>query len=69
MRLTRLRACYLPFFDFLPTIGLAGTLWYGSTLVEQGAILVGALVQANAYILLPEPPASARARWPPSSPA
>jgi ATP-binding cassette subfamily B protein len=52
MGLTRLRAAYLPFFDFLPTIGFVGTLWYGSTLVEQGAITVGALVQANAYILL-----------------
>jgi ATP-binding cassette, subfamily B, bacterial len=52
MGLTRLRASYLPFFDFLPTIGLVGTLWYGSTLVERGAITVGALVQANAYILL-----------------
>jgi ATP-binding cassette, subfamily B, bacterial len=52
MGLTRLRASYLPFFDFLPTIGLVGTLWYGSTLVEQGAISVGTLVQANAYILL-----------------
>ena len=52
MGLARLRASHLPFFDFLPTIGLVGTLWYGSTLVEQGAITVGALVQANAYILL-----------------
>jgi ATP-binding cassette subfamily B protein len=30
MGLTRLRARYLPFFDFLPTVGLVGTLWYGS---------------------------------------
>jgi ATP-binding cassette, subfamily B, bacterial len=52
MGLTRLRASYLPFFDFLPIIGLVGALWYGSTLVQQGAITVGALVQANAYILL-----------------
>jgi ABC-type bacteriocin/lantibiotic exporter with double-glycine peptidase domain len=39
--LTRLRVAYLPFFEFLPTIGLVGTLWYGYTLVEQGAITEG----------------------------
>lgn len=50
--LTRVRATYLPLFDFLPALGLVATLWLGSRLVENGSLTLGELVLFNSYVLL-----------------
>ena len=52
MQLTRVRARYLPLFDFLPAVGLTGTLWLGARMVAADEITLGQLVQFNAYVLL-----------------
>ncbi|WP_243058088.1 ABC transporter ATP-binding protein [Nocardioides sp. SR21] len=50
--LTRIRATYLPLFDFLPALGLVATLWLGSVFVERGTLTLGELVLFNAYVLM-----------------
>lgn len=50
--LSRIRATYLPLFDFLPALGLISTLWLGSVLVQRGSLTLGELVLFNAYVLM-----------------
>jgi ATP-binding cassette, subfamily B, bacterial len=50
--LARTRATHLPFFDFLPAVGLIATLWLGSVLVHRGSITLGELVLFNSYVLM-----------------
>lgn len=52
MGATRVRATYWPILEFLPTLGLVGTLWYGGHQVLDGHLTIGTLVAFNVYVVL-----------------
>ena len=52
MRLTRIRATYLPLMEGLPAIGLVAVLWLGGARVASGSMTIGELVQFSYYLIM-----------------
>ncbi|MCW2603832.1 MAG: transporter ATP-binding protein [Pseudonocardiales bacterium] len=52
MRLTRIRATYLPLMEGLPAIGLVAVLWLGGSRVAAGSMTIGELVQFSYYLIM-----------------
>lgn len=52
MESIRLRAKFVPFFNLVPTLGLAAVLWYGGTLAIRGEISPGTIIALFQYLFL-----------------
>lgn len=52
MRLTRIRAFYLPVTEGLPAVGLVAVLWLGGARAASGSITIGELVQFSYYLIM-----------------
>ncbi|MCK9924665.1 ABC transporter ATP-binding protein/permease [Frankia sp. AgPm24] len=52
LRLSSVRATYLPLVELLPAFGLVGVLWIGGLRVAHGALTVGELVQFSYFGLI-----------------
>jgi ATP-binding cassette subfamily B protein len=52
MESIKLRAKFVPFFNFVPTVGLAAVLWYGGTQVISGALSAGTIIALFQYLFL-----------------
>jgi ATP-binding cassette, subfamily B, bacterial len=48
----KLRASYLPIWDFVPALGTIALLWFGGQAVLDGDLTIGELVAFNAYLAL-----------------
>jgi ATP-binding cassette subfamily B protein len=48
----RLRAGFLPFLEFLPTLGLVGVVWFGGHQVLNGHLSLGTLVAFYQYVIM-----------------
>ena len=48
----KLRAKFVPFFNFVPTVGLAAVLWYGGHLAISGAVSAGTIIALFQYLFL-----------------
>ena len=52
MRLTRIRANFLPLMEGLPALGLVAVLWLGGARVAAGSMTIGELVQFSYYLIM-----------------
>jgi ATP-binding cassette subfamily B protein len=52
MESIRLRARFVPFFNLVPTLGLAAVLWYGGRLAITGALSAGTIIALFQYLFM-----------------
>jgi ATP-binding cassette, subfamily B, bacterial len=52
MESIRLRARFVPFFNFVPTLGLAAVLWYGGNLAISGRLSAGTIIALFQYLFM-----------------